>query len=120
MELGRWKGVRNNSLSGLKSGFNNPFNVYAWQIKEYQNKLLISTFDDSSNMEVILEFLITNKALIENKVGSVVTDKLIKVYQSIVSQLNSIKYPFGFDLYESNDGTNFTPVYIIMVAEIYL
>lgn len=106
------KGIRTNSLSGLESGFNNPFNVYAWQIKEYQDKLLISTFDDSSNMEVILEFLIANKVLIENKVGTVVTDKLIKIYQSIVSQLNSIRYPFGFDLYESSDGINFTPIFL--------
>lgn len=106
------KGIRNNSLSGLNSGFNNPFNVYAWQIKEYHDKLLISTFDDSINMETTLEFLVTNKALIENKIGTVTTNTLIKIYHSIVSQLNSIDYPFGFDLYESTDGINFTPVFL--------
>lgn len=113
------KGIRTNSLSGFNSGFNNPFNVYAWQIKEYKDKLLISTFDDSSNMEVILEFLITNKAQIENKIGTVTTNTLIKIYQSIVSQLSSIKYPFGFDLYESTDGINFTPVFLNGFANRY-
>ena len=113
------KGIRTNSLSGFNSGFNNPFNVYAWQIKEYQDKLLISTFDDSSNMEVILEFLVTNKTTIENKIGTATTNKLIKIYQSIVSQLNSIDYPFGFDLYESTDGINFTPVFLNGLANRY-
>ena len=106
-------------MSGFNSGFNNPFNVYAWQIKEYQDKLLISTFDDSSNMEVILEFLVTNKTTIENKIGTATTNKLIKIYQSIVSQLNSIDYPFGFDLYESTDGINFTPVFLNGLANRY-
>ena len=63
-------------------------------------------------METTLEFLVTNKALIENKIGTVTTNTLIKIYHSIVSQLNSIDYPFGFDLYESTDGINFTPVFL--------
>ena len=25
------------SISGINSGFNNPFNVYGWQIQEYDN-----------------------------------------------------------------------------------
>ena len=49
------------SSPGLGSGFNNPFNVYAWQIQKYDNKLLVSTFDDSSNMEVILDTLMVNQ-----------------------------------------------------------
>ena len=49
------------SASGLGSGFNNPFNVYAWQIQEYKDKLVITTFDDSSNMQLILDTLLTNR-----------------------------------------------------------
>lgn len=113
------KGIRGNSLSGLNSGFSNPFNVYAWQIKEYHGKLLISTFDTSINMEVILETLITNRTEIENKIGTVTTNSIIKIYQSIVSQLNSIGYPFGFDLYESTDGINFTPIFLNGLASRY-
>ena len=106
------KGIRNTSLSGLNSGFSDPFNVYAWQIKEYNGKLLITTFNDSINMEVILETLITNKNEIENKIGAEQTNTIIKLYNSIVYQLNSIGYPFGFDLYESTDGIKFTPVFL--------
>lgn len=113
------KGIRGNSLSGLNSGFSNPFNVYAWQIKEYHGKLLISTFDTSINMELILETLITNRTEIENKIGTVTTNSIIKIYKSIISQLNSIGYPFGFDLYESTDGINFTPVFLHGLANRY-
>ncbi|HHX24971.1 MAG TPA: hypothetical protein GX723_13360 [Thermoanaerobacterales bacterium] len=60
-------------LSNLGSGFNNPFNVYGWQIQEYKNRLLISTFDDSSNMEVILTTLLENRAALENLIGETVT-----------------------------------------------
>lgn len=113
------KGVRTASLSKLNSGFNNPFNVYAWQIKEYHGKLLISTFDASTNMELILETITTNRVELENKIGIDTTNSLIKLYQSIVSQLNNIKYPFGFDLYESIDGINFTPVFLNGFANRY-
>ena len=41
------------SASGLGSGLT-IFNVYAWQIREHKGKLLITTFDDSSNMQLIL------------------------------------------------------------------
>ena len=61
------KGVRTNSLSKLNSGFNNPFNVYAWQIKEYHGKLLVSTFDASTNMELILETL---PGIIDNRLDN--------------------------------------------------
>lgn len=104
------KGVRNKSLSGLYSGFNNPFNVYAWQIKQYNDKLLISTFDDSINMEVILDTLLSNKIKIQNLIGKLATNTIIKIYKNIVELLNESKYPFGFDLYESTDGIHFTPV----------
>lgn len=86
------------------------FNVYAWQIKQYNDKLLISTFDDSINMEVILDTLLSNKIEIQNLIGKLATNTIIKIYKNIVELLNESKYPFGFDLYESTDGIHFTPV----------
>ncbi len=94
------------------SGFNNPFNVYAWQIQEYQGKLLISTFDDSSNMEVILTTLLENKAALYKLIGEKATGVLIEVYKAVVEVLRAIKYPVGFDLYSSDDGINFSPVFL--------
>ncbi|NLC62923.1 MAG: hypothetical protein GX759_02440, partial [Thermoanaerobacterales bacterium] len=100
------------SLSNLGSGFNNPFNVYGWQIQEYKNRLLISTFDDSSNMEVILTTLLENRLALENIIGETVTNILIKVYASVVEILTAIRYPRGFDLYISEDGVNFNCAFV--------
>lgn len=100
------------SLTRIGSGFNNPFNVYAWQIQEYQGKLLISTFDDSSNMEVVLTTLLTNRAALEELIGAAVTKILIEVYKAVVELLRLVRYPVGFDLYVSDDGVNFYPVFL--------
>ena len=101
-----------NSLSHLGPGFNNPFNVYGWQIQEYKDRLLISTFDDSINMEVILTTLLENRAALENLIGETVTNILIKIYMSVVEILTAINYPRGFDLYISEDGVNFNAVFL--------
>jgi hypothetical protein len=98
------------SISGIGSGFNNPFNVYAWQIQEYQGRLFVSTFDDSSNMEVILTTLLANKAALEQLIGPAITRLLIEIYESVVEILRIIRYPMGFDLYVSEDGINFRSV----------
>jgi hypothetical protein len=104
------KGVRGRSLSRLASGFNNPFNVYAWQIQEYNGKLLISTFDDSSNMEVILDLVLANKSALYTLIGQEATETIITIYEGVVRLLAEVKYPIGFDLYSSFDGINFSPV----------
>jgi hypothetical protein len=100
------------SFPVLGSGFNNPFNVYAWQIQEYQDRLFISTFDDSSNMEVILNTLLANRIALEGLIGAEITNILIEIYMSVVKILKSIKYPIGFDLYVSEDGVNFSSVFL--------
>jgi hypothetical protein len=99
-------------LSNLGSGFNNPFNVYGWQIQEYKDKLLISTFDDSNNMEVILTTLLENRAALENLIGETATNILIAAYRAVVEILTAIRYPRGFDLYISEDGVNFSSVFL--------
>ncbi|MEG0133127.1 MAG: hypothetical protein RR891_07695 [Clostridium sp.] len=104
------KGTRGESISGLRSGFNNPFNVYAWQIQEYKGKLLISTFDDSSNMEVILDTILGNRVAIEGIIGVVATKILIEVYEAVVRILARVNYPIGFDLYASKNGRTFEPI----------
>lgn len=106
------KCIDSNSLSGLRSGFNNPFNVYAWQIQEYQDRLLISTFDDSSNMEVILYTILANRQALERLIGAPAVNVLILIYRAIIKLLKAIKYPFGFDLYSSEDGINFSSVFL--------
>ena len=80
------------SASGLGSGFNNPFNVYAWQIQEHKGRLVVSTFDDSSNMQLILDTLLTNRMALEERIGRAVTKILIGIYRSIVELLDVIRY----------------------------
>lgn len=105
------RGTRRKSISGYNSGFNNPFNVYAWQIQEYNDSLLISTFDDSSNMEVILNTLLANKQYLYSRIGKYKTEDLITRYRNIVRLLAVSHYPIGFDLYKSRDGVRFTPIF---------
>ena len=100
------------SLSGLGAGFNNPFNVYGWQIQEFQGKLLISTFDDSSNMEVILTTLLANREALEQAFDPAIINIIIQVYRCVVEILRAIRYPLGFDLYVSEDGIHFRPVFL--------
>lgn len=98
------------SKSDIWSGFNNPFNVYAWQIQEYNNRLLITTFDDATNMQLILEILLANK----DNIGlpDIIVNILIEIYKLVVELLNRFKYPFGFSLYASDDGIQFYKVFV--------
>lgn len=105
------KGRRGSPLSGFNSGFNNPFNVYGWQIQEYKGRLFISTFDDSSNMELVLNMLYSNKEALICEIGVAKTNLLILIYSSIVKLLKNIEYPLGFDFYVSNTGIDFTPIF---------
>lgn len=98
------------SVSETLSGFYNPFNVYAWQIQEYENKLFISTFDDSTNMQLILELLLANRENIP--LPEWIIDILIEIYEIVVELLNRFKYPFGFNLYVSKNGLDFDPVFL--------
>ncbi|WP_122638417.1 hypothetical protein [Romboutsia sp. Marseille-P6047] len=99
-----------NSISGINSGFNNPFNVYGWQIQEYNGALYISTFDSALFMQLILEILSSYRS--DDALSSELVDTLIKMYRIIVRLLNEFNYPFGFNLYKSLDGVHFLPVFL--------
>lgn len=104
-----------NSISGIWSGFFNPFNVYAWQMVEYNGKLVVATFDDAINMQTILEVLLLNKEILSKPPLSIpkfIIDILIEVYKLVVELLNTLDYPFGFDMYVSKDGKHFEPIFL--------
>ena len=100
------------SITMIGSGFNNPFNVYAWQIQEYKGRLYISTFDDSSNMEVVLTVLLKNRKALYGIISQPITDLLIFIYSTVLDVLKAIRYPVGFDLYVSDDGINFRSLFL--------
>lgn len=104
------KGIRNKSISGFNSGINNYFNVYGWQIKEFKDNLILTTYDSSTNISTLLYGFTFNKDFYINKLGYENYSKLINSYKYIYSLLKKYNYPKGFDIYSSKDGINFRPV----------
>jgi hypothetical protein len=99
-------------MAPIGSGFNNPFNVYAWQIQEYKGRLFITTFDDSSNMEVILTTLLANRQALYQRISQPITDLLIEIYSTVLDILRAVRYPYGFDMYVSEDGVHFKTMFL--------
>ena len=104
------KGRRNCSISGFSSGFNSFFNIYGWQIQEYKDNLLITTYDGSGNVKAILDNYINNKDFYIKQLGESNYNNFIKYYTKINTILSKCDYPKGFDIYTSKDGCKFTPV----------
>lgn len=104
------KGKRNESLSGFNSGFNNMFNVYGWQIKEFKDNLIITTYDSSTNIKTFLIQIMYNEDFYVEKLGRKDYNKLVNCYKKIYTLLCKYNYPIGFDMYSSKDGCCFRPV----------
>ncbi len=100
-------GVRNISRSGYRSGFSNPFNVYIWQIREYSDCLVATTFDHGTNMEVLRNVVLLNKDIIVNRVGEDLYNLILKLYDTVLYLFDKFNYQKGFDLYVSIDGIHF-------------
>lgn len=103
-------GVRNKSLSGFNSGFNNFFNVYGWQIKEFKGNLVITTYDSSTNIRTFITGFEYNKEDYIKNFGYENYNRLLNSYKKIYKLLCKYNYPKGFDIYTSKDGLNFSPV----------
>lgn len=104
------KGKRNKSLSGFNSGFNNMFNVYGWQIAEFKDNLILTTYDSSTNIKTLLIEIVYNEDSYVEKLGRKKYNKLINSYKKIYGLLCKYNYPKGFDMYNSKDGCHFEPV----------
>lgn len=100
-------GSRNKSKSGYLSGFSNPFNVYIWQLKEYSNCLLATTFDHGTNVETLRNVLLLNRTLIIETLGENIYNFILKLYDSILCLFKKFDYQKGFDFYISFDGVHF-------------
>lgn len=95
------------SLSGYKSGFNNFFNIYGWQINCYCGTLFITTLDNSTNMKLIRDTIIYNSDQYIEKLGYANYNELLSAYTDICNIITCYKYPKGFDIYTSTDGIHF-------------
>ncbi len=96
------------SISGFKTGFDNHFNLYGWQIQEYKNTLFISTFDHISNIQTLKEILLLNRDLLAENLGQSLVNLLLIFYNILLFVFKAVDFPYGFDLITSNDGINFT------------
>lgn len=100
-------GTRNTPLSKLNNGFFNPYNLYMWQMKVYNNKLFVGTYDSSSNVEPIYELLIKNKEYLSTLLGTDILEILILFVRLQITVLSTLKDQLGFDFYVSKNGTNY-------------
>ena len=103
-------------LSGYGSGFGCNENQYIWKMTVYNGKLYIGTYDASSFLIPLDEYMNDENASEEWK-GRV--DDYIKILcgnysgvpQSAVTCAEYLdKAVFGFDLYVTEDGSNFTRI----------
>lgn len=101
---------RNNPVSGMKSGFNSFFNVYGWQITEFKKHLFITTYNDSSNIFLYLDFLKYNKKDLCQQIGRTSFKKLVNFYETLLHLMKKYNYPKGFDIYISKNGNSFYPL----------
>lgn len=100
-------GRRNSPLSRINNGFFNPYNIFISQMKVYNNRLFIGTYDNSSNVGPIYEFLLKNRELL-NTIFDDDTVRIITLFIKLqLKVLSLIRNHFGFDLYESNNGRSF-------------
>lgn len=100
-------GMRNSPLSRINNGFFNPYNILISQMKVYNNRMYVGTYDNSSNVGPIYEFLLKNKELLDN-IFDENTVRILTLFVKLQLKILSLKRNhFGFDLYESNNGRSF-------------
>ena len=103
-------------LSGMGSGFGCNENQYIWKMVEYDGKLYVGTYDASSFLLPLDEYMNDENAAQEwkDKVDEYV-EKLCSNYQGIPESAVTCgeyldKATFGFDLYVTEDGIHFTKI----------
>ncbi len=106
----------NGSLSGLSSGFDNHGNQYIWKTVVHDGKMYVGTYDATSFLIPLDEYMNDENASEEWKAE---VDKYIQLlcsdYQGVPeSAYTCAEYlaqaVFGFDLYVTEDGINFTKI----------
>lgn len=104
------------SLSGMGSGFGCNENQYIWKMVEYDGKLYVGTYDASSFLIPLDEYMNDKNADQDwkDKVDGFV-EKLCNDYQGVPESAVTCgeyldKATFGFDLYVTEDGVHFTKI----------
>lgn len=103
-------------LSGLGSGFGAHENQYIWKMAEYDGKLYVGTYDASSFLIPLDEYMNDDNASQEwkDKVDGYV-ETLCSDYQGVPESAATCaryldKATFRFDLYVTEDGIHYTKI----------
>lgn len=100
-------GTRNHPLSGFANGFFNPYNLYMWQMKVYNDELFVGTYDSSSAVEPTYELLLKNKELLSQIMDEELINIIILFVKLQVAILSEMRRKIGFDFYITEDGINY-------------
>lgn len=104
------------SLSGLDSGFGSNENQYVWKMVVYDEKLYVGTYDASSFLLPLDEYMNDEETSEEwKKEVDGYVEKLCGDYQGVPESAGICaeyldKAVFGFDLYVTEDGVHFTKI----------
>lgn len=104
------------SLSGLGSGFGCSENQYIWKMTVYEDKLYVGTYDASSFLLPLDDYMNDENASEEwKKQVDGYVEQLCGDYQGVPESAYTCgeyldKATFGFDLYVTEDGTQFTKI----------
>jgi hypothetical protein len=102
-------GTRGKALSPKTSGLGNPFNLYCWQLEEYNGEFFLGTFDWSVLLRPLVPAIIPAFLNLPEFLEEL--EKLLRIILSILLTAGAAIYPFeGFDLYKSKDGIHWLPI----------
>lgn len=113
------------SLSGLSSGFGRNENQYIWKMQVYDGKLYVGTYDASSFLIPLNEYVNDEKASEEWKdlvdvYAAQICENDDGVPKGLLECANYLKKAdFGFDLYVTEDGVNFETITTDGFGDIY-
>lgn len=112
-------GSRKAPISGFLSGFNNPYNYYIWQMKVYNDKLYVATYDSSIALEPYSELFIKNYELLCDILSTELTNLSIILLKLQLNILSNLKDFLGCDLWVSSDGITFNPISLNGFGNVY-
>lgn len=99
-------GTRGKALSHMPSGLGNPFNLYCWQLEEYNGEFFLGTFDWSVLIKPLVPAIVPAALNLP-----ALFEELLQIFLSVLLTVGDAIYPFnGFDLYKSKDGIHWYPI----------
>lgn len=105
-------GKRGKALSNLPSGAGSPTNLYCWQLREFNGRFYLGTFDW---LVLLLPLLRANLPAILSRPDLIKSEAFIRFMLDLVKLLSDLdidkkKVVKGFDMYSSRDGIHWRKI----------